>query len=90
MIFLCRILSSSWDKTLCFFDVETGSVLWRAENIGIVMSCDLSPDGNYALSCVDYEDSIKILDVRTGTVLHDLPGEEIKICQYQNRIVILT
>ena len=71
---MLRILSSSWDKTICFHDLETGNVIWRGVHDGIVMSCDLSTNGKYAVSCADYEDSIKMWDVRDGKIAQLLPG----------------
>ena len=55
--------------------METGNVLWRSDHNGIVMSCDLSPDGKLAVSCADYEDSVKVWDLRNGNIIHELPGE---------------
>ncbi|XP_076822952.1 WD repeat-containing protein 88-like [Clavelina lepadiformis] len=69
-----KLLSSSWDKTLCYFDIETGDVLWRASHDGIVMFCDLSSDGKYALSCTDFNNTVKLWDLRDGSIIEEIVG----------------
>jgi len=70
-----RVLTSSWDKTAQLLDVEKRSVLWKGEHVGIVTYCDISKDGNLVTTVSDFENVLKLWDMRSGALIEDIIGE---------------
>ncbi|XP_069490211.1 WD repeat-containing protein 88 isoform X2 [Ambystoma mexicanum] len=62
-----RMITSSYDKTVKAWDLETGKVLWSVNHEGLVTSCNISSDGKLAVSAVDVENAICVIDVTTGS-----------------------
>ncbi|XP_057292299.1 WD repeat-containing protein 88-like [Hydractinia symbiolongicarpus] len=59
-----KIASTSLDKYLMVWDSTTGQPLLKSQHDGMVMSCDVSFDGKYILSCSDLNNAVLIWDVR--------------------------
>lgn len=67
-----NFITCSWDKTLCYWDLETGKILWSGEHEGIVTSGDISCDGKLIVSCSDLDNTVKVREASSGDVIHEL------------------
>lgn len=62
-----RLITSSFDKTVKAWDMETGKVLWSVNHEGLVMSCHISSNGKLAVSGVDVDYAICVIDAVNGS-----------------------
>ncbi|CAF2130374.1 unnamed protein product [Rotaria magnacalcarata] len=88
-----RLYSSSWDKTIHCFDIETGKQIWKGVQDHMITSCHISHDGNSLCSGSDLDGIVTIWDSKNGlikTCIHDLHESTITSCQFNvtdNRLV---
>ncbi|KAK2529938.1 hypothetical protein Q9233_006323, partial [Columba guinea] len=68
-----RVVTSSYDKTVKAWDMETGKMLWTVEHEGIVTSCNISCDARYVVSGSDKGNTIYIFDTMSATVVAHIP-----------------
>nr|XP_026696028.1 WD repeat-containing protein 88-like [Ciona intestinalis] len=67
-----KLLSSSWDKSVCLTDPETSDVIWSVKGEGIVTSCDISSNENLVVASSDLDNSVKLWDMRSGLLVANL------------------
>ncbi|KAL4235037.1 WD repeat-containing protein 88 [Mactra antiquata] len=68
-----KFFTSSCDKSVQMFDSEIGKILWSGNHNGMVMTCKVSSDGKLAASGSDLDYCLKVWDVHTGEVIHNIP-----------------
>ena len=69
-----RVLSSSYDTSVCVSDVETEQTIWKNYQPGLATSCDVSPDDKLVVSCSDLNNSLYFWDFRNGKPVHKVEG----------------
>ncbi|TMS01510.1 hypothetical protein E3U43_010170 [Larimichthys crocea] len=65
-----RMVTVSWDKTMVVSDVETGQILWRWRQSGLLTSCGSSSDGRLLVCASDPQNAIHVVDAGGGQTLH--------------------
>ncbi|XP_076855355.1 WD repeat-containing protein 88-like isoform X2 [Brachyhypopomus gauderio] len=83
-----RVVTSSWDKNINVWDLETGKILWTVTQGGLLMSCSVSGDGKYVASASDTENALYLNCVDTGKRLHYMTGHHtstVMSCQFDAR-----
>ncbi|KAH1181577.1 hypothetical protein KIL84_005303, partial [Mauremys mutica] len=69
-----RVITSSYDKTVKAWDMETGKMLWTVDQEGLVTSCNISCDGKYVVSGLDMENAICVTDAVNATTVAYVQG----------------
>ncbi|TKS65732.1 WD repeat-containing protein 88 PQQ repeat and [Collichthys lucidus] len=69
-----RMVTVSWDKTMVVSDVETGQILWRWGQSGLLTSCGSSSDGRLLVCASDPQNAIHVVDAGGGQTLHHVSG----------------
>lgn len=59
-----KIASTALDKLLIVWDGLTGQPILESRHEGMAMSCDISYDGRFMLSCSDLDNAVVIWDLR--------------------------
>lgn len=79
-----KILSASWDSTICVWDSETGQLLNRLNMDKKVKSVLLHPNGVYLLSVFENDSNIYIYNIETELCTRVLSGhsEDIMMARY--------
>lgn len=68
-----KFVTSSFDKSVQLFDSETGKKLWSGKHEGMVLGCKFSGDGSMVASGSDLDNCLKIWDVSSGEIIHNIP-----------------
>ncbi|XP_078066569.1 WD repeat-containing protein 88-like [Mustelus asterias] len=72
-----RLFTSSWDKSLKAWDVETGKVLWSVAHNRPLTCCDVSFDGKCVATGSDIENAVYIRDSETGASIANLQDQHL-------------
>ncbi|XP_007539567.1 WD repeat-containing protein 88 [Erinaceus europaeus] len=78
-----RVIAGSYDKKVNAWDFETGQLLWEMSHDTLILSCKISPDGKYVVSCLDVDRGICVSDAEsTATLSHikDYHEKSITAC----------
>ncbi|XP_072451885.1 uncharacterized protein [Chiloscyllium punctatum] len=67
-----RIFTTSWDKSLKAWDVETGKVLWSVIHTRPLTCCDVSLDGKYIVTGSDIDNAVYVRATETGESIANL------------------
>uniref|UniRef100_A0A7N6AU38 WD repeat domain 88 n=1 Tax=Anabas testudineus TaxID=64144 RepID=A0A7N6AU38_ANATE len=67
-----RIITVSWDKKIVALDLETGQILWRSRQTGLLTSCSVSSDGRLVVCAADPQNAVYISEAASGQTLHHL------------------
>ncbi|GCB77675.1 hypothetical protein scyTo_0016727 [Scyliorhinus torazame] len=70
-----RLFTSSWDKSLKAWDVETGKVLWSVAHSRPLTCCDVSFDGKFVVTGTDIENGVYIRDSESGAPIANLQDQ---------------
>ncbi|XP_024858223.2 WD repeat-containing protein 88 [Kryptolebias marmoratus] len=65
-----RMVTVSWDKKMVSWDLETGCVLWKSRQAGLLTSCSCSSDGRLLVCAADPQNAVSICDASSGQTLH--------------------
>ncbi|CAF3354907.1 unnamed protein product [Rotaria sp. Silwood1] len=80
-----RLYSSSWDKTIRCFDIETGKQVWKVIQEHLITCCQISHDGYSLCSGSDIDGIITIWDTKNGLVkstIRNVHESTITSCQF--------
>ncbi|XP_043562428.1 WD repeat-containing protein 88-like isoform X2 [Chiloscyllium plagiosum] len=67
-----RIFTTSWDKSLKAWDVETGKVLWSVVHTRPLTCCDVSLDGKYIVTGSDIDNAVYVRATESGESIANL------------------
>ncbi|XP_077144761.1 WD repeat-containing protein 88-like isoform X1 [Ranitomeya variabilis] len=70
-----RMVTSSYDRTVKLWDLQTGKVLWSVSLDGLVTSCNVSGDGKHVVCSVDVENGICIIDCTMASKVMYIKGK---------------
>ncbi|XP_067905956.1 WD repeat-containing protein 88-like [Heterodontus francisci] len=80
-----RLFTSSWDKSLKAWDIETGKVLWSVVHSRPLTCCDVSFDGKYVVCGSDIDNGVYIKASESGepvTCLQDQHHSTVTSCRF--------
>ncbi|CAL9702237.1 unnamed protein product [Knipowitschia caucasica] len=67
-----RMVTVSWDKQMVSWDMETGQMLWKSRQPGLLTSCSSSPDGRLLVCATVPQYGIYISDAASGQSVHQI------------------
>ncbi|XP_051884031.1 WD repeat-containing protein 88-like isoform X2 [Pristis pectinata] len=80
-----RLFTSSWDKSLKAWDVETRKVLWAVVHCRPLTCCDVSFDGKHVVCGSDIDNTVHIREAESGTTvlsLRDQHSSTVTRCRF--------
>uniref|UniRef100_A0A8C6V0H8 WD repeat domain 88 n=1 Tax=Neogobius melanostomus TaxID=47308 RepID=A0A8C6V0H8_9GOBI len=69
-----RMVTVSLDKKMVSWDMETGQMLWKSRQPGLLTSCCSSPDGKLLVCAAVPQYGIYICDAASGQTVHQING----------------
>ncbi|GAA6222904.1 WD repeat-containing protein 88 [Lates japonicus] len=65
-----RMVTVSWDKKMVVWDLETGQIVWKSRQVGLLTSCSVSSDGRLIVCAADPQNGVYINDAASGQTQH--------------------
>ncbi|XP_020790197.2 WD repeat-containing protein 88-like [Boleophthalmus pectinirostris] len=69
-----RMVTVSWDKKMVSWDMETGQMLWKCRQPGLLTSCSSSADGRLLVCASVPQNGVYISDAASGQTVHHING----------------